>query len=223
MSLLIATPCFNQQCTEPFLASRDILHKELRLAGLKHDFLTIGNESLITRARDVIAASFLTETDYQCLLSVDADTDFTPADVAKLWNLCFEGAAVAAGCYRFKHRDSKLSAWVGGSLRDLSEFKEPFAVDYAGTGFMMIRRDTFTKLIDAHPEWEYEEGFPLDEKKAQGNMKLWAFFQDPIEDDGNGRFHLSEDYFFCKRVREQNMNVIMHPEVVLGHWGMYRY
>jgi len=204
------------------MASRDILRKELLASSFPCDFLTIGNESLITRARNVIAASFLNETEYESLLFIDADIDFQPADVAKLWNLCYEGADVAAGCYRCKHPEAMHEAWVGGKLRPISDFTEPVAVDYAGTGFMMIRRSTFTKLQELHPEWEYGEGFPLDE--GAGEMKAWAFFQDPFHYwPKRGKFHLSEDYFFCQSVRDAGMKVMMHPEVILGHWGMYRY
>jgi len=223
MSLLVATPCYGMQATEPFMASRDLLHKELLAAGLKHDFLTIGNESLITRARNVIAASFLTETDFESLLFIDADIEFTPDMVAKLWNLCHEGADVAAGCYRFKNPASQHAAWVGGKLRPITDFDKPFKVDYAGTGFMMIRRPTFQRLKKLHPDWEYDEGFPLDERKAEP-MKCWAFFQDPITTWHDGRrFQLSEDFFFCNEVRKAPMTVWMHPEVIPGHWGMFRY
>lgn len=228
MSLLVATPCYGGMATEPYMASRDILRKELIASSFPHDFLAIGNESLITRARNVIAASFRNETKFDCLLFIDADIEFEPADVALLWNLCYEGVDVAVGPYRFKNINASRTAWVNGKLRPVDEFKAPFEVDYAGTGFMMIRREVFDKLEELHPEWRYTEGFPLDERR-QDEMECVAFFQDPLFDVvgkmvyQNARFHVSEDYFFVHHVRKAGMKVIMHPDIHLGHWGQHRF
>lgn len=204
------------------MASCMLLKKELSAAGIEHEFLTLGKESLITRGRDVIAASFRNETPWLYLLFVDADIEFRPGDVALLWNLCLDGADIACGAYRHKNVESRRAAWVDGKLRDVEEFKEPFEVDYAGTGFMMIARKTFDRLEQLHPEWVYDEGFPLEEKKP-GAMRCVAFFQDPIEDSPFGRFKLSEDYFFVKRAREAGMKCVMHPAIHLKHWGPYAY
>jgi hypothetical protein len=88
---------------------------------------------------------------------------------------------------------------------------------------MMIRRETLVKLRQLHPDWEYDEGFPLDEKPGDA-MKIWAFFQDPIAPWKDGsRFHMSEDYFFCQAVRDAGMKVMMDPQIELGHWGWYKY
>jgi GT2 family glycosyltransferase len=108
-----------------------------------------------------------------------------------------------------KRPGAPYAAWRDGKLvTDLAP--TPFAVDYAGTGFMMIRRSAFRKLKEAHPEWRYEEGHV---------GECWGFFQDPIEDG----VHLSEDYFFCKRWRELGGEVLMHPEVKLKHHGAFAY
>lgn len=226
MSLLIATPCYAGQSLQPFEASCYNLKKELAGTNFPHDFLRISNESLITRARNVISASFLNDTSFDCLLFIDSDIEFTPADVARLWNLCYTGAAVAVGHYRHKNPDAKDQVWVEHELRHVEEFTEPFEVSYAGTGFMMIPRETFLRLKEANPKWRYEEGFP-DEKRADTPIKeCWAFFQDPIatvESGEGGKFHLSEDYFFCREVRKLGMKVVMDPEVRLKHWGFYPY
>jgi len=200
LSLLIATPMYGRQCTHVYFESALSLKESLLQGGLDHDWLTNTNDSLITRVRDCIAAQFL-ETDYQKLMFIDADIEFSPEDVAKLWNL---NAHVAVGAYRMKTPDSRLAVWKDGQLEDLEDFDEPVAVDYAGTGFMMIDRSVFEALKRVVPE--YEEG-------RVG--RCWAFFQDPIEDG----IHLSEDYHFCKRFRESGGEILCHPGVNLKHWG----
>jgi len=222
MSLLIATPCYNGWSTVPFEASCYNLKKELSGTSFPHDFHRITNESLITRARNVICADFLTETDFECLLFIDADIEFSPSDVAHLWNLCFTGADVAVGAYRHKNPDAKLEVWVGGRLRPLTDFSGPFEIDFAGTGFMMIKRGTFERLKMANPKWSYQEGF-TDENRVTKARECWGFFQDPIDSYGDGRVHFSEDYFFCREVRKLGMKIICDPEIRLKHWGMYPY
>lgn len=205
MSFMIATPCYGSMLTKGYFESSLRLAYELISKEIPHDFLMTGNESLITRARDTSAAEFL-KSDYERLLFIDSDIEFNVSDVIRLWNL---DADIAVGAYRVKKPDSHLTVWKDGKLTDLNEFVEPVEVDYAGTGFMMIKRSVFEKLKEVVPE--YIEG----EKYKQ----CWAFFQDPIEDG----IHLSEDYFFCKRARESGFKVICDPKIRLKHWGSFAY
>lgn len=209
MSLLIATPMYGGQCTAAYCRSAISLKEALIQGGMEHDWLTNWNDSLITRVRDVIAADFLQNTDYKKLLFIDADIEFSPEDVALLWNL---DTHVSCGAYRLKQPDSPLGVWRGGQLRDLEEFTDPVSVDFAGTGFMMIDREAFEALKPHVPE--YEEG-------RVG--KCWAFFQDPVVDLGQGNYHESEDYHFCRLWRERGGEVICHPGIDLTHWGQMGY
>lgn len=220
MGILIGTPCYGGLATVPFIDSCYFLKKELDALNIRHDFLRIRNESLITRARNVIASDFLGNSDYTALLFIDADIEFSPADVARLWNMVVDGAGVAVGHYRHKNPHAKDDVWVDHKLVPLSGFRAPFAVTYAGTGFMMIPRSTFVRLQEEHPDWLYQEGFPDEERPEDENIReCWAFFQDPVEDG----FHLSEDYFFCKRVQELGLKVMMDPDIQLKHWGQYAF
>lgn len=227
MSILIVTPRYNRTELGPYSDSCALLRKELLATGMDFDFFKLDNDSLITRARDVSAASFLDETDFMMMLNVDGDIEFEPADAARLWNLCYDGADVAVGLYRMKKPGANLAAWVDGAMisgEELEKRTEPFEVDFAGTGFMMIKRETLTNLRNAHPEWEYEEGVPEEyDPEKQKTRRCWGFFQDPIVDLGNGRFHLSEDYFFCHEVRKLGMKIIADPAIKLKHWGLYPY
>ena len=209
MSLLIATPMYGGNCTAAYFRSAMTLKDAFRDRNFPHDWLETTNESLITRARDTSAARFL-QGDWSRLFFIDADIQFEPEQVATLWNMDCD---VAVGCYPRKELKAEYAAWVSGRLlraHELDKIRQPFPVDYAGTGFMMIKRRVFEILQARHPEWKYEEGHV---------GECWAFFQDPIEDG----IHLSEDFFFCKRVREAGMQVLMHPKVRLKHIGCHAF
>jgi hypothetical protein len=80
------------------------------------------------------------------------------------------------------------------------------------TAFMMIRREVFEKLAEAHPEWLYH-----DEKK-QGD-ETYCFFDFELKD---GQY-IGEDYLFCDRAREMGFEVWIDPTIKLGHMGVHEF
>lgn len=204
MSILFCTPCYGGQVFAPHFKSCMDLKDALNATGLEHDWLIRWNESLVHRARMGMTRDFL-DTDHTHMMWLDADIDFTPEDVAKLWNM---DADIAVGVYRMKKKDSGYSAWVGGELiDDLSAFEEPIEVDYAGTGFMLIKREVIETLSKKVPHYENEK------------PKIPALYMTPIAEG----VLLSEDYFFCQLARDNGYKVMMDPSVKLGHWGLWRY
>lgn len=207
MSILFCTPCYGSQVTEPYFQSCLALQHSMMAGQFYYSFFTLGNDSLVTRARNVCVASFM-ETDFERMMFIDADIEFTPEDVGILLQM---DMPVCVGVYRMKKPGSKYAAWRDGELvDDLDQFDRPITVDYAGTGFMMIKREVFEEIRLAHPEWVYEEGQVGD---------CFGYFQDPIIDG----FHCSEDYFFCKTWRDLGHEVWMHPKVRLVHHGLFGY
>ena len=159
MSIVFATPCYGGQCTTEYLQSSLALEQVLTEQGIDHAWLFQTNESLVQRARNVLVARFMNDPAlkaYQALMFIDADIRYQPEDVAKLWNLVVpeEGKKtyeVAVAAYRQKKEGAVLSAWETGErakLVSLEGRETPFLVDYAGTGFMMIRRTAFEKIRD---------------------------------------------------------------------------
>jgi hypothetical protein len=205
MSILFATPMYGGNCTEPFFHSVMRTVQELERLGVDYDFLTERNESLVHRARMEMTAAFL-RTDHTHLFWIDADIEFEPAHVAALWNM---QADIACGCYAMKKPDKQwFAAWKDGALvKDLDQFDGPIEVDYAGTGFLLIRREVIETLAARVPSWDGVNG------------PVPALFMTPIH---NGCLE-SEDYHFCRIAREAGYKIMMDPSVRLGHWGMARY
>lgn len=198
MSILVATPCYGGVATVPYLQSCLNLQDEFLRSGIDHSFLHIGNESLITRARNTCVAAFL-ETDFESLLFIDADIEFSPLSVSKLWNLDVD---VAVGAYPMKKPDKPLSVWKDGKIVKAGEFTEPVSVDYGATGFMLIKRGVFEKLQEISPEYE-ENGVKYD------------YFQTKVVD----KTLLSEDFWFCEAWRELGGEIILDPSIKLNHYG----
>jgi len=191
-------------CTSAYLLSAMRLQEDLLRAGVEHDFNIGRNESLVTRARNEMAGWFL-NTKLERQMWIDADMEFNPEDVAKLWNMNVD---IAVAAYAMKLPEKPLSAWKNGKLVKLEDCpNEPFEVDYAGTGFMLIRRNVYEALAPSTESYEGPSG------------KTHAFYMTPIHNDG----FESEDYFFCRRAREAGFKIMMDPSIRLGHIGQFRY
>jgi len=204
-SILFATPCYAGQLTEPFFHSAMRTVQTLEQLGVRYDWLTEKNESLVHRARMEMTATFL-KTAHSHLFWIDSDIEFSPEDVAALWNL---NADISCGCYAMKKRDKQwFAAWKDGKLvKDLDQFEGPIEVDYCGTGFLLIRREVIETLAAKAEKWEGANG------------PVPALFMTPIH---NGCLE-SEDYHFCRIAREAGYKIMMEPNVRLGHYGQYRF
>lgn len=204
MSILFCTPCYGGKIDEPHFRSCMQLKDVLHASGVPHDWLTGRNESLVTRARNEMTASFLT-TKHTHMMWLDADIEFEADDVGKLWNL---NADVGVAFYAMKRPDMPLSAWKNGKLVKLEECPaEPFEVEFAGTGFMMIRRNVIEALAAKSESYEGPNG------------RVPALYMTPVHNDG----FESEDYHFCRKAREAGFKIVGDPSIKLGHWGQVRY
>lgn len=205
MSVLFCTPCYGGQVLAPHFKSCLDLSRELTEQNVPYDWLIRWNESLVHRARMGMTAEFL-KTDFERMMWIDADISFSPDDVARLWNL---DADIAVGVYRMKKQDSGYAAWVDGQLvKNLDELPcNPINVDYAGTGFMMIKRHVLEDLSDKVEKYENEV------------KDIPALYMTPIKDG----ILLSEDYYFCTLARENGYKITMDTSIKLGHWGLKCY
>jgi len=204
-SILFCTPAYGGMVTAQHFQSCMNLKEDLTKMGVAHDWLIGTNESLVTRARNEMTATFLSST-HTHMMWLDADIEFTSGDVANLWNMQSD---ISVGVYAMKVPDKQwYAAWKDGALvKDLDQFKEPIEVDYAGTGFMMIKREVIEALASKSPSYTGVNG------------KVPALYMTPIHNDG----FESEDYHFCRIARENGFKIVMDPSVRLKHIGQYAY
>lgn len=136
---------------------------------------------------------------------IDADIEFTPEDISLLWNLDTD---VACGAYRMKKDDAPLTVWRNGKLDNIEGETEPFECDFAGTGFILIKRKVFEEMCGKYPDTRYDE-----------HGERFALFDTSIHQGT----YLSEDYTFCQRWRDIGGKIICHPKIQLKHWGLKAY
>ena len=164
----------------------------------------------VARSRNALTAEFL-KSDCTHLLFIDSDLIFSADHVARLLS---HRVDIVGGFYP-KKQDGKLE-WVINTLP--APMPTPTAeglqaVKYIGTGFMLIARGVFERMMKAHPEIEFIEDYGL-------RTKAWDFWSMGVyrENDGTGRY-LSEDWYFCQRWLDLGGTIYGDTGVAIKHVG----
>lgn len=244
--LFIATPMYGGMCTGHYMKSmlELISYCTANQMHCKTSFLF--NESLITRARNYLTDEFL-RSDCTHLMFIDSDIGFETNDVMTLLALQSDDSPydVISAPYPKKviswekvkcavdkgvadEDPNVLANYVGDFVFNPIQkegsyevrLDEPVEISEAGTGFMMIRRETLEKYNKAYPEQLYIPDSYRDET-FDGSREITAFFDCII--DPKTRRYLSEDYMFCHKVREMGQTVWMCPWMHLIHHGTYAF
>ncbi len=101
--VFIGTPCYGGMITADYFKSCLRLVNEAPKHNIQLQFGTIGNESLITRARNTLVQLFMDDPgNYTHLLFIDADIGFSEKSVFRMLDLDEE---VVAGIYPRKAID----------------------------------------------------------------------------------------------------------------------
>lgn len=205
--LFVAAPMYGGQCAGMFTRSIADLSALCTHYGIQVRFYFLFNESLITRARNYCADEFMRSGDTH-LMFIDSDIGFNPNDVIALMAIQSENPDddqydIIAGPYpkkcisweKIKHAVDKgfadenpqnLEKYVGdyvfnpASGTNSIPLGEPVEVLEAGTGFMMIRRNTFEKFAEAYPHQFYKPDHVRTEH-FDGTREIMAFFDTPID------------------------------------------
>jgi hypothetical protein len=233
--ILIATPCYGGLVAQGYMES--II--QTMVYASQHNFdMTLamnGHDSLITRSRNTLVATFLDMPQATHLMFIDADIVFKPESVHRL--LSFD-QDVVAGMYPVKNIDWPLVRqshatsdaefsesglnFVGFPLpENQREERDGFVTGtYAGTGFKLIKRSVLENMIAAYPETKYVGAQTWPRPKTQSNNQ-YALFDCMIEPDTN--IYLSEDFAFCRRWREIGGKIWLDTKTRLSHIGVYKY
>ena len=215
IDVLVGTPCYGGNVTHLYMQSYLALQEACRGRGIALDLLMFAGNSLITRARNQIAAHFLEAKRFTHLMFIDADIGFEPSQFLQLVD---RNVDVAAGIYPLKRIDWAkvrdrvargdadleaaslnyvLSGRQGGTGTMQVQARGGFAsVEHAGTGFMLIRRGVFERMIERHPELGFVHSH-VEIGDAKAPQRQYAFFDTSI--DREAGTYLSEDYTFCRR------------------------
>jgi hypothetical protein len=232
--IYLAAPCYGGVIDIYFMRSVLGLQEACRARGIGLYIDLMGGDALITRARSRLAAQFLAHPEATHILFCDADIGFAPENVFRLIDADKEVVAAVCPLKRIDWEKARAAAKAG--VEDLQaasigyvvrflptpdnsvEVENGIAkVAYAGTGFLMIRREAMQRIVDAHPELRARMGDMADPLATEAVM----VFDTMIEPE-TGQY-LSEDYAFCRRWRDLGGEIFADVEARLTHVGHAAY
>jgi len=239
--ILLPLICYGGMCHTEFAMS--VMGTLLAIQGQQKIEMSVSPitfESLISRARNASVAWALSD-DFTHLLFLDSDICFDPADIFRLLEADKD---VTVGLYPKKYYNrSKMEnlakhsphvfdakeSWKSLATDFSTEFSidnfrqvkmgEMFTVDYAATGFMLIKTDVFRKIIDKRPDLKYTND--VDGYMSANPAYFYDFFRVGVN-PSSGKYE-SEDYGFCELWRSLGGEIHVVPQVKLKHMGRMGY
>jgi hypothetical protein len=170
---------------------------------------------------------FVQKTDADYFMFIDADVHFDPESVVRLIR---SGHDISVACYPKKlvmwdqakqailENDGRNPAMLASSLvvnfgAQSRQIQDGFIEILDGpTGFMMIKRDVFSKMEKHFPElmcMNDHQNRDFDTSHACFDCMI-----DPVT-----RRYLSEDYAFCRRWQQMGGKIYADVRTTLGHVG----
>jgi hypothetical protein len=227
--ITVATPCYDYSLTEYYHTSlRSCLASPLAhfrqadgstaLDSVLAGRMTLPNDSHIDRARNVIANLWYQENKTDWLLWIDADIEFTPADIARLFTHAQHGHKFLAGLYAMK---CLLPTFVANVRPGSKPDPESGLIEvlHAGTGFLLIHRSVLTDL-QKHPRITAYDCPP---NSPWAGTSHYNYFQSgpygtPSATTGRKQWQ-SEDWMLCELWRELGGQVLADTNIKLRHLG----
>ena len=216
-NVFFATPCYGGMLTDQYFLSMFRVSQAFMQHGINFRITTLRNESLITRARNILTAMFL-ESDCTHLMFIDSDIEFQPEDMLRA--LAYD-KPIMAGAYPKKALPVQYAInfkFVNPETKQIRVENGAVEVLDASTGFFLIKRETIEKMMQAYPELHYRNDSNIDPKF---NKYCYALFDTILDPDDNR--YLSEDYTFCRRWQKLGGEIWLDPNTKLNHVGSYTF
>ncbi|WOE30371.1 MULTISPECIES: hypothetical protein [unclassified Acinetobacter] len=234
---LVVTPSHDGKYFYNYILSLLNFHQAALQIGMPIQFYLMQGESLVTRARNNCVATFLENKQWTHLFWIDADIGFSPDAAFRLLQADYD---IAAGVYPLKRdlwpveglpkhmtQNEFITHYqqytVNASTNQQGEVhiqiqEDGFIeINEAPTGFMLIKRQVFEKMMLAYPELNY-----VSDSIDYENKGLHFRFFDTMVHPESKRY-LSEDYHFCYLWQQLGGKIYVDAKSNLSHQGTKLY
>ena len=217
IKLFIATPAFGHQVTTNYMNS------VMRFVSSSHPKLQVttaihlqSGMALVTQARNNCVASFL-KSDCTHFFFIDSDIGFEPEAVFRLLEKDEEVVLTPYAVKGFGNNYALQFIVHFPDRNNVQIGKDGFVEITAGpTGFMMIKRQAFEKLIKAYPDKKTVNKQLVGNKVEIMDSDWYTFFETGIDPE-NG--YLGEDICFCKLWTAIGGKIYADAITELTHFG----
>lgn len=229
ITLFLSTPCYGGLCLQVYAESITRLQEACAKYGIQLMLDTTENESLVHRARNISVGRFMQKTQATHFLFIDADINF---DAESVIRLIASGHDVSCAVYPKKvvmWEQAEQAITTGKDLARASaslvmnfkytqtKIENGFAEVLDGpTGFLLIKRDVFTQMMNHYPELNCKNDHQ--NRDFDDYCAVFDCMIDPVS-----RRYLSEDYAFCRRWQQMGGKIYADVTTTLGHVGNLRF
>ena len=239
MRPVIMTPSHDGKYFHNYVISLLSLTSAAQQHELALDVFLHRGESLITRARNNCVADFLANPNWTHLFWIDSDIGFSSQAALRLLLSDYD---IAAGVYplktdrwpseganveglspeqmltRFARYTINADATEETNRIDLEILPDGFMrMNEAPTGFMVIKRNVFERMMKHYPDLQYVPDSVGVEDKGL-HYRFFDVMVDPVT-----RRYLSEDYGFCRLWSGMGEHIYVDANSNLSHQGSKLY
>lgn len=212
-SLFVALPAYDFKVSLKLAVSLARFTQAASQHGIAVQIGSICGCSVVSRARNLLAKDML-ESNCDYLLFIDSDINFEPEHILRLMSWASDPKkSIVAGVPRVRSENKVYIADL--DYDDNGELTMNgmglVRAKRVATAFMLIRREVFTQMAEAHPEWTYYD--------KRSDRMLPCLFDFKLTEEG----YIGEDFLFCDRARELGFEVWIDPSIKLGHMGVQEY
>ncbi|MDF7675467.1 hypothetical protein PT286_01775 [Neisseriaceae bacterium ESL0693] len=231
---VIMTPSHDGKYFHNYVQSLINLTAHAAATGIRVQILMQQGESLITRARNNCVAEFLANPQWTHLFWIDSDIGFS---TDAFYRLLLADRDIVAGVYPLKYE-----SWPAEGLpahMNQQQFNAQYThytvnineadsnnevhihvdndgfieMEDAPTGFMVIKRAVFEKLMKAFPHLRYKpDSIGVEDQGL--HYRFFDCFVDPVS-----QRYLSEDYAFCRLWNQIGGKIYIDGGSNLSHQG----
>ncbi len=180
-------------------------------AGIRFAPAFLGNESLITRARNSLLSMFHHRPEFSHLLFLDADVGLAPEGLAALLR---HDKDVIAAPVPLKGRDSR-GARIFNFGRARGEEGPLVVVERVGSAVLLLSRRAVSALVDdAMADGRVYERMSTLMGDNGPTVHYDVFRTGVVEAE-----YLSEDFWVCRALRQLGFAIYLDPAIVTYHYG----
>jgi hypothetical protein len=214
--IIIATPCYGGNLSVNYVNSLVQSTALFQSYGLSLHVTFLSNHSLITMARNKLVSDIFQndKNDWESIVWIDADISWAPDDLLKL---ALHNEDVVCGTYRKKIHNScqfTIKMIPGNETPDERGLIE---IEATGTGFLRVSKKAMQDVMNHEPVY-YTERITQPELGSK-DIEIKNVFESGMK---NGEM-LSEDFFFCAKLRERGYKIMLDTNIDLGHDGGFTY
>lgn len=204
----IVTPAYTGRVTVEYFNSMIQNFNDLNHHKIPWRIICAVGDSLITRSRNTLTSMFM-GTDASHVIMIDDDMKLPPWACRKL---LFDDKAVVGVAYKTRKIDAPK--YTCSFLPDSKELHIEgktgcTRVQNVATGCICVHRSVYEKLKEFSSKYAIEDSF------KQFEDHNYAYYDDGVLD---GKYW-GEDFLFCKKCRENGIDVWLDTSFTPGHVG----